>query len=90
MKTTNINQNWESEMDQISKEMIEYAKNYKCKTCKEQPEDHWCKHLIRARDRRFITRIKVADARESVFGNFIERDVLNIGMKSMLLQMAIL
>ncbi len=52
---------WESEMEQISKEMIEYAKNYKCKVCKEQPEFAWCEHLLKARTNRFRARIIKAD-----------------------------
>ncbi len=52
---------WESKMEQISKEMEEYAKNYKCKICKEQPEFAWCKHLLRNRANKFRSRIREAD-----------------------------
>ena len=52
---------WEKEMEQISKEMEEYAKSYKCKICKEQPEFAWCKHLLRARANKFRKQIIEAD-----------------------------
>jgi hypothetical protein len=52
---------WELEMDQISKEMIDYAKNYKCKICKEQPEFAWCEHLLKARANKFRERIIRSD-----------------------------
>lgn len=61
METTNINQNWEKEMELISKEMVDYAKNYKCKICKEQPEFAWCEHLLKARANKFRERIIRAD-----------------------------
>ena len=60
METTS-KQLWKLEMEQISKEMIEYAKNYKCKTCKEQPEFAWCEHLLKARTNKFRERIIKAD-----------------------------
>ncbi len=60
METTS-KQLWKLEMEQISKEMIEYAKNYKCKTCKEQPEFVWCKHLLKSRTNKFRERIIKAD-----------------------------
>ncbi len=37
---------WYSEIEQISKKMIEYAKNYKCKVYKKQPEDNWCEQFL--------------------------------------------
>ena len=60
METTS-KQLWKLEMEQISKEMIEYAKNYKCKTCKEQPEFVSCKHLLKSRTNKFRERIIKAD-----------------------------
>ena len=60
METTS-KQPWESKMEQVSKEMIEYAKNYKCKICKEQPEFAWCEHLLKARANKFRERIIRAD-----------------------------
>lgn len=52
---------WEKEMKQISIEMEEYARNYKCKVCKKQPEFAWCNHLLRARANKFRKRIIKAD-----------------------------
>ena len=52
---------WEQEMEQISKEMIDYAKNYKCKFCKEQPDFAWCEHLLKERANKFRKRIVKAD-----------------------------
>ena len=52
---------WEKEMEQISIEMEEYANNYKCKICKEQPEFVWCKHLLKSRTNKFRERIIKAD-----------------------------
>ena len=54
---------WGLDMEQLSKEMIDYAKNYKCKICEGQPEFAWCKHLLRDRANKFRERIKEADAK---------------------------
>jgi tRNA splicing ligase len=54
---------WDEKMECISKEMEEYAKNYKCKICKKQPEFAWCEHLLKARANKFRKIIINEDAK---------------------------
>jgi hypothetical protein len=54
---------WEQDMEKISKDMIAYAKNYKCKICKKQPEFAWCEHLLKARANKFRKIIINEDAK---------------------------
>lgn len=61
LQTHSVPVNWDKEMELISEEMENYAENYKCKTCKEQPEFAWCKHLLKARANKFRKRIIKAD-----------------------------
>jgi hypothetical protein len=67
MEYSAINDLLEKERADLRTDILEFSKNYKCKICKNQPENAWCTHLLKTRTQRFKKRILEADSKLLLF-----------------------